>query len=169
MKTSIKNPGGLSKVVIFFTGVVLGGMLVFLVLPNLIEPKLGATKEAALGYRTNNQPEVEINLLEEKILTVGDTSSYEALRIAYLDKSDFEFLPWALYMANRFKYPQAYFDVYYSLFSMGCIDCSIDELDRWSLNKLDQKTRMMALEYLEMAKNMGHVQAREILVIYHQK
>lgn len=157
------------SVIILFIGIFIGGTLVYLVVKPSVKSKPDMFQESTRNYKTNNQPETEVSLLEEKILTVGDTSSYDALRIAYLDKSDYDFLPWALYMANKFKYRQAYFDVYYSIFSLGCINCSIKELDEWSLKNLDEKTKVIALEYLKIAEAMGHNQAKEILTIYSNK
>ena len=161
-----KNHGSMRSIIIFFIGVVIGVALVFLVAKPSVKSKPDTSQKAVSNYKSNNQPETELSLLEEKVLTVGDTSSYDALRIAYLDKNDSEFLPWALYMANRFNYRQAYFDVYYSIFSLGCMKCNVKELDEWALKNLDAKTKAMALEYLKIAETMGHNQAKEISTIY---
>lgn len=90
--------------------------------------------------------------LEKLVIEKGDTTAYYELSINYLDYPSERFLPYALIMANKYNYPQAYFDVYDRLWYL------YDSPD-----SLDNTSKEMALEYLRKAASKGHIQAREIL------
>jgi TPR repeat protein len=110
-------------------------------------------KEKGIPVNYSEIPDWE---LEKLVIEKGDTSAYYDLFVVYLDYSFEKFLPYALIMANRYNYPQAYYDVY-------------DRL--WNLyenpDTLDTTTKKMALEYLEKAAKMGHSQAKQTLEEYH--
>lgn len=82
----------------------------------------------------------------------GDTNAYEELRVAYLDETfNEEFLIYAMVMANKYDYPQAYWDVFDHL-----------RLMYWSdINQIDEQTATLAIDYLLKASKRGHHQARE--------
>lgn len=97
------------------------------------------------------------NELEQLIIQKGDSSAYYELSMQYLDYGYERFLPFALIMANKYDYPQAYFDTYSCLWNI----CGSDG------NKLDSTTQKMAIEYLQKASLKGHSQARETLGEYY--
>lgn len=116
--------------------------------------------------KSMNSSAHSIYVLQDSILKVGREDYYEELYISYLDKNDFEFLPWALLMANKYDNTKAYFDVYVCLFEFNNLYNPVG-LDNWALDNLDTKTQKMAIEYLIKAANNGHNQAKEILGKYY--
>jgi hypothetical protein len=110
--------------------------------------------------RSMNQLNVNINTLKEAVLNYGDTSAYERLSVAYLDYSvQEEFLFYAMIMANRFDYPQAYFDVYFCLTQAFSRDIS----------KIDDRSAQLAIEFLLKAYEKEHHQAKDIVESYSIK
>lgn len=101
-----------------------------------------------------NQPLRSETSLKEAILNNGDTDAYYELSIAYLDQPyQEEFLLYAMIMANKYDYPQAYFDVF---------DCFV--LSYWSdISKIDEQSADLAIEYLIKAYDRGHHQATEMV------
>lgn len=100
-----------------------------------------------------------LNLEQKKvsILNSGDIDAYESVSAAYLDyASNEEFLIYALTMANKYEYPQAYFDVYICLTDVYLTD----------ITKMDKRTSDMSIEYLILASKKGHQQAKEIVEKY---
>lgn len=91
--------------------------------------------------------------LRKLIIEQGDTAAYYELSIQYLDLGMQDFLVYALIMANKFDYPQAYFDVF------DCI--TYEYIDNYEL--IDEKTAALAIEYLIKAANMGHEQAQKMV------
>lgn len=69
-----------------------------------------------------NDPGRPISELKEMALLKGDTNAYDRLSIAHLDLPIEEFIPIAQEMAEKHKYPQAYFDVYWSICETGNIN-----------------------------------------------
>jgi hypothetical protein len=52
----------------------------------------------------------------KKRLLVGDTTAYFELRKQYVDRNKpTDFLPWALVMANKYKFETAYYDVFFCI------------------------------------------------------
>lgn len=89
--------------------------------------------------RSMNQPTVSESELKNAVLYKGDKSAYDELSISYLDHSfQEEFLFYALIMANKYDYPQAYFDVYFYLTQAFSSD----------VNKMDESSANLAIEYL---------------------
>lgn len=107
--------------------------------------------------------------LESQIITQGDVKSYNELRISYIDKDMFAFLPWALIMANKYNNNDASFDVYYCFFDLNCIACNDKEIEDWSLDKLSKKEQDLAIYHLIKASENGHSQAKEIVDIYKKQ
>lgn len=116
--------------------------------------------------RSMNEPVHAIPELEDSILKAGKRDYYEELQISYLDRNSYEFLPWALLMANKYNDTGAYLDVYICLFELSNLYDSAG-LENWSLDNLDNKTQKMAIEYLNKAAEKGHHQAKEILGKYY--
>lgn len=122
----------------------------FILLSVIMSCDLKKDKGVPMNYR-----ETLVSELEKLVIEKGDTSAYYDLFVAYLEYSSEKFIPYALIMANKYNYPQAYYDVY-------------DRL--WYLyenpDSLDVTTKKFALEYLEKAAQKGHTQARQTLEEY---
>lgn len=117
-----------------------------------------------------NAPGHPISELADKIINNGSKECYYELGIYYLDIGTYKFLPWALLMANKYKYDQAYFDVFCYLFDLSNnIEHKSENLDNYPLDNLDKKTQKMAVEYLKIAASKGHEQAKEILSLYEKE
>jgi hypothetical protein len=111
-----------------------------------------------------NDPGRPISELTELALEKGDTNAYEALSIAYLDYPSGEFFPIALKMANKYDYKQAYFDCYMAILDYNGVYSPDKPLD-----KIDLKTRNLAMEYLIIGAMKGHEQSIETLKYYYLK
>ena len=104
-----------------------------------------------------NEPTRSEKELKKLILYNGDEDAYDELDIAYLDHSfQEEFLLYALIMANKYDYPQAYFDVFYCLTGIY-----------GDITKIDVKTAALAIEYLLQANEKGHHQANKMVQEYN--
>lgn len=122
----------------------------FILLFGIMGCDLKKDKGVPMSYRETPDSELEKSVMEK-----GDTSAYYDLFVSYLDYSPEKFLPYALIMANKYNYPQAYYDVYDRLWYLyGNPDL------------LDVATKKFALEYLEKAAQKGHAQARQTLEEY---
>jgi hypothetical protein len=110
-------------------------------------------KHNELSFSTNQQGNSNETELKMAVLYEGDTQSYERLDIAFLDYSfQEEFLIYALIMANKYDYPQAYFDVYVCLTNVFS-----------DISEIDEATANLAISYLLKAKDKGHHQANDIV------
>jgi len=98
--------------------------------------------------------------LSRSILQQGDSSAYYELSMQYLDYGYEHFLPYSLIMANKYNYPQAYFDVYDCLLLLYGSEPK-------DICLLDSVTQKIAIEYLKKASSEGHSQARSILGEYY--
>lgn len=98
------------------------------------------------------------NDLKDLIIQNGDTNAYYSLNILFLDSRPFqeEFLIYALIMANKYHYPQAYYDVF---------DCIILPFNS-DMNQIDEESAKMAIKYLFLAAESGHYQATETIKKY---
>lgn len=104
-----------------------------------------------------NQPSKSMTELKKAVLYNGDINAYNELDIAYLDYTfQEEFLLYAMIMANKYDYPQAYFDVFTCLTGIYLSD----------LNQLDEKTASLAIDYLLKAYEKGHHQAKDMVEEY---
>ena len=92
------------------------------------------SKEKGIPMNDSERSDSE---LEKLVIEKGDTSAYYELFVNYLDYPSERFLPYALIMANKYNYPQAYFDVYDRLWHL------YDSPD-----SLDNTSKKMAIEYL---------------------
>lgn len=111
-------------------------------------------KEKHSKERSMNDPGVSDDELKKAILSKGDTAAYQSLDIAYLDYSyKEEFLLYALVMANKYDYPQAYFDVFF------CLTQTFSN----NFGNIDETTATMAVDYLLKASEKGHDQAKEMV------
>lgn len=114
--------------------------------------------------KSNNEPKQSMNQhttnqneLKKAILFSGDIAAYQSLNTEYLDYNyPEEFLLYAMIMANKYDYPQAYFDVFTCLTDIYLSD----------LNQLDEKTASLAIDYLLKAYEKGHHQAKDMVEEY---
>ena len=102
----------------------------------------------------NDSPKT-ISQLKQEILETGDTSAYYDLTIQLMEYKfgDDELLPYALIMANKYNYTQAYFDVF---------DCLTAKYSS-DIGQIDSLTAQLAIKYLLIASEKGHWQASEIV------
>lgn len=114
--------------------------------------------------RSMNDPGRSISELKELALEKGDTNAYETLSIAYLDYPSGEFFPIALKMANKYDYTQAYYDCYMAILDYNGVYSPDKPLDR-----IDLRTRNLAIEYLISGAMKGHEQSIETLKDYYLK
>jgi hypothetical protein len=99
--------------------------------------------------------------LKNLILTKGDTTAYYSLKVDYLDDSNEGLLFWSLVMANKYNFPEAYYDVFFILRNSFNNDWSNKSLDN-----MDNNTREFALKYLTIAANKNSLNAKEDLELY---
>lgn len=96
------------------------------------------------------------------VVEQGDVVAYEALQIAYSETLfPEEFLGYAMLMANKYEYPQAYYDVYEYLTGAGFYRDDIEEIDNNTANA--------AMAYLLKAYELGHHQAVEVVEDYEMR
>jgi TPR repeat protein len=100
-------------------------------------------KEKSTYTKSLNTQDRSDDVLKDLALNHGDTVAYEDLSISYLDLPSGLFLPIAEEMANKYKYPQAYYDVYFEL----------------SFDSCNEKSMAKAIKYLKLAFDKGHFQA----------
>jgi len=109
---------------------------------------------------SQNDTSISFTTLKKEIIENGDIGSYETLFIAYLDEPyPEEFLYYALIMANQYNYPQAYYDVY------NCLCLTYIN----NLEKMDENTANIAIQYLLKAKELAHHQALDEVKEYNIK
>lgn len=89
--------------------------------------------------------------LQSNILSKGDTNSYNKLYVTFRDNNTYSMLFWSMLMANKYDYPKAYEDVYYSIEESYSPDSAIF--------KMDEKTRTFALHYLKLAAQKNDTSA----------
>lgn len=105
--------------------------------------------------------------LMDKILYKGDTLAYRELSMIYgLSGHRSDYIRVSILMANKFKYKQAYYDVYTTLYRLNSYLNGEKEETKESLNGLDKETRLFAFEYLKKAANKGHIKAKKSLLLY---
>lgn len=81
-----------------------------------------------------------VNYLKKEILTKGDVQAYDALCISYFGRGHLdEHLVYSMYMANKYKYPKAYYMVARSIILMF-------EKNRIPI---DMELKKIALDYLK--------------------
>ena len=110
-----------------------------------------------MGVSMNNRGK-DLNMLKQQIIEAGDTSAYEDLAIELMDfkHGPEELLAYSFIMANKYDYKQAYFDIFHSL----------TELYWFDLNQMDSASAKLAIEYLLLAAEKGHEQAKRMVESY---
>lgn len=110
-------------------------------------------KSYSMNHGTKTLPE-----LKQQIIDYGDTCAYYDLKIQLLDfkYGDEELLSYAMIMANKYDYSEAYFDVF------DCITAPYFD----NINQIDSRTAKMAIDYLLLASEKGYFQACEIVDSY---
>lgn len=103
-------------------------------------------------YPTITIEEIKMNVRK------GDTNAYNQLAHINLTHPEDQ-LFWALLMAHKYDYNLAYFDVFSCL-----LDANLCQ--GYSMDKVDAKSRKMALDYLLIAAKKGHKQSKEIIKDY---
>ena len=94
-----------------------------------------------------------IKTLKKLVKEKGDIDAYDELSLAELPEG--EFFLYALYMANKYNYPLAYYDVYYSLVEF-CGEKNVDE-----------NTLNLALYYLKKGAELEDWNCmRELSLLY---
>jgi len=110
--------------------------------------------KSKIEWVSMNQPSQCEDILKEAVLYDGNIEAYTELSTAYLDyKISSEFLLYAIIMAHKYNYPQAYFDVYFALIRVFWAD----------LTMIDDMTADMAVEYLIFASEREHHQAKKMV------
>jgi len=117
-------------------------------------------KDSAKSINTAIRSDSELARL---IFQEGDSSAYYELSMQYLDYGYERFLPFALIMANKYDYQQAYFDIFDCLWHIY----GKPTAELILLEDLDSTTQKMAIDYLIKASFKGHEQAKEILGEYY--
>ncbi|TAF33901.1 MAG: hypothetical protein EAZ57_04165 [Cytophagales bacterium] len=132
-------------------------LIIIFTLFQLVACNQKTQKDSKSFDRSINEPTRSMSLLKGLVLRKGDKDAYYELQMAYLDLTyPEEFLLYAMTMANKYDFPEAYFDVY------NCI-VSINRLD---IKSIDQKSASLAVEYLLIASKKNHEQAQEIVNKY---
>lgn len=100
-----KNNTKLKKAGLIFLGtcitLIILGTIEFLILVN--------------STKSTNEPDRTIRVLKALVVDKGDKEAYEELETAYLDFPHGQFYEIAKIMADKYNYPQAYYDVYIQL------------------------------------------------------
>ena len=119
------------------------------------------------NMRSMNDLGISIPETRHKAIVNGDTKAYHDLQIIYLDYAKEDFLPIALDMANRQNYPQAYYDVYYTLFMMEYLNEETDAIIEWEM--WNPRMSRFALEYLLIGAKLKDEQSIETIETYYLK
>ncbi len=122
----------------------------------------GAEVENIEQYATVNNTNNSILNLKEKVYLEGDVEAYKELSIIYMDYPEEDFLFWALIMANKHDYANAYLDVYHSIHSAMWIK---EEKDF----EIDSLTDYILMNYLELAVNKDADGAEEFKAKYERE
>lgn len=117
--------------------------------------------------RSMNDLGISIPETRHKAIGKGDSEAYHDLQITYLDYATEDFLPIALDMANKQNYPQAYYDVYSTLFMMEYLDEETDSVTEWE--KWNPRMSRFALEYLLIGAKLKDEQCKETIKNYYVK
>lgn len=90
--------------------------------------------------------EKTLRSLIDKALNENDESAYREVRNYFMLEEKFQdFSYYAIRMANKYNYPDAYYDVFVAL----------TLTENKPIDSLDNKTRCLALYYLLKAKELG--------------
>lgn len=109
-----------------------------------------------------NEPSIPYAELQELALTKGDTVAYHEMSIAFMDSpNDVSFLNTAVVMANKHNFRGAFLDVYYFLTDY------YHRKDFKNLDDMDERLRVMALEYLIKGAEKREKECQRILGRYY--
>lgn len=97
-------------------------------------------------------------VLEELVLEKGDTNAYDDLQISYLDYEHGKLLKFAKVMADKYKYRQAYYDVYSQIEKP-----TLRKGYTLSLDSCTEQEKNEAIKYLYLAKKAGQHQAESTI------
>lgn len=103
--------------------------------------------------------------LIDSLVNYGDTLLYNKLRRQY-DNEMYNFLGIAMIMANKYNYTNAYEDVFESFHEILKSGHYYDT--RFNYSKYDEKTKKIALEYLEVAAKRNNLSALEMKCMYDE-
>lgn len=107
-------------------------------------------KPVEVTSMNNTRPIEELRQLVLK----GDTAAYKELGYADIESGHHEEkLIYAIFMANRYNYPPAYFDVY----------CYLADISESYGRTMDEKTREMAIRYLKKGVELKDCSALGLL------
>ncbi len=105
-----------------------------------------------------NQNLKPIDSLRMKAILMGDTLAFNNLRIYYLDYPPEDFIPYAIYFAEKYNYPKANYEVYLCLgMSYG------QDLGEFSESTMGKNQYALALKHLKIAAKADYYDASEIL------
>lgn len=106
--------------------------------------------------------------LLNKIVHEGDTTAHNNLaEIYFLSGHRLSFLYVSILMANKYKYSQAYYDVYNCLYNLNSKN---DNNEEWIFNEnTDTETIKYALDCLKKAEKGGVPEAKKILKFYRDQ
>lgn len=109
-------------------------------------------------------PMHSVDELAKLIFEQGDELAYQELRTTdpFFGNPE-RLMPYALIMANKYDSGVACFDVYYGFLSIYNTQATRD------LDRLDETSQHMAVEYLQKASKRGEWQASEILGKYYME
>lgn len=150
--------------------VIIGG---FIVLLTLFSCNKKVQKNNSNEKKTHSQVLYEHSLLKENIITKGDTISYKKLYELYENDNKIEdMFVFSMTMANKYKYPKAYFDVFDILIGIPLINNN-ENIDQncydTGYNCLDEETKKIAIIYLKEAVYKGDLEASNHVVNYYNK
>jgi|JI6StandDraft_1071083.scaffolds.fasta_scaffold115752_2 hypothetical protein len=95
----------------------------------------------------------------DSLMRYNDSSIYNKLKTEYLKNQPCDFFAIALIMANKYDYAPAYFDVYFSMFTMFDTKKNSDAV-KYNLLLLDEQTRQLSLNCLKIAYDKGYPDAQ---------
>jgi len=95
-----------------------------------------------------------VNVYKDRILHQGDTSAYKELKVIMLELPPEELFLWAYIMAEKYDYPQAYMDVFYTILWVNN-DYEYYYFMDIKQSTMDEKMRTIALKYLKKAHKKG--------------
>ncbi len=90
------------------------------------------------------------------IVVHGNTDDYYNLHMIYLDYKEINFLPFAVIMAEKHKYPPAYSDAIYAILSNSGKDI-------YEIDQLDSASRKLVLKYLKASYELGDESAMGVV------
>ena len=123
----------------------------YLILYSLILIILGCDSTQPRSMNQTNRTFEELKVLA---LDSGDIDAYNELETAFFE--------YAKEMADKHNYPQAYYDRYIQL-----LKHTDDPTTTLSLDSCDEKTRSLAIEYLQKASELGFKPATDELMEFN--